>query len=320
MTATADAPSLLADLGATNVRFALTDGGDIESVRIMRCAGYPSLEQAISAYLDDVKPDRMPAAAAIAVASPVVGDRIEMTNLAWAFSISEMRRSLGLERFEVINDFTAVALSVPHLEPNDSVQVGGDRPVEGEAIAILGPGTGLGVSNLVPLAEGWRALPGEGGHVTMAPANPRETAVIAHLWRHYPHVSAERVISGMGLVNLYEALAAIDGVTDAPMRSPQDVTAAAATGADPHCIEAVAMFCAMLGTVAGNHALTVGARGGVFIGGGIVPRILDTFLASDFRRRFDAKGRLSDFVQPIPCYVITHALPALIGLRAALRT
>lgn len=318
MTADVSAPALLADLGATNVRFGLAGAGGITAVALMRCADHESLQAAIAAYLAQIRPPVLPKRAAIAIACPVLDDRVEMTNLPWAFSISELRAQFGFDRLEVVNDFLAVALAVPHLQAGDVVQVGGGAPIQGEAIAILGPGTGLGVSSLVPMHGRWRALPGEGGHVTMAPANDREAAVLAHLRRRFAHVSAERVISGMGLVNLYESLAAIDGVDDAPMRAPHEVSEAAVGGSDPHCAEAVQMFCAMLGTVAGNHALTVGARGGVYIGGGIVPRLLDTFLQSGFRQRFDHKGRLSDFVQPIPCYVITTKLPALLGLRSVL--
>lgn len=319
---TAASPILVADIGATNARFGLIDGRMVREARVLRCADYASIEDAATAYLSTVglaapgTPGR-PRRGAFAVAGPVTGDHIAMTNLVWQFSVGRVRDALGLEGLVVINDFTAVALSVPRLAEDDRRQVGEGTPQPGAVVAVLGPGSGLGVSGLVPGANGrWTALSGEGGHVTMAPISDRESAVLGQLRKGFDHVSAERVLSGPGLVNLYSALSILDGREPAAL-TPAQITDNALAGAEPHCVEAVEMFCAMLGTVAGNLALTLGARGGVYIAGGIVPRLGALFAHSRFRKRFAEKGRMRDFLAPIPTYVVTHELPAFLGLAEA---
>ncbi|SMH54297.1 glucokinase [Azospirillum agricola] len=319
----ATSPILVADIGGTNARFGLIDGRAIREVRILRVADYSSLEDAASAYLSAVglaetgAPGR-PRRGAFAVAGPVTGDRVAMTNLVWQFSIGRVRDALGLvEGLAVINDFTAVALSVPRLDSSDRRQVGDGAPQPGGVIAVLGPGSGLGVSGLVPGAGGrWSALSGEGGHVTMAPISDRESAVLGQLRKSFDHVSAERVLSGPGLVNLHAALSILDG-REPPALTPAQITESAVAGGNPHCVEAVEMFCAMLGTVAGNLALTLGARGGVYIAGGVVPKLGPLFTHSRFRKRFLEKGRMRDFLTPVPTYVVTHELPAFLGLAEA---
>jgi glucokinase len=307
--------SILADIGATNARFALSDADGIREPEIFRCADFPTLDAAMAAYLADAVPPEPPRRAAIAVAGPVTGDRVAMTNHAWSFSIAALKTVFGFEHLAVINDFTAVALAAPHLRPEDRRQIGGGAPAARDTIGLIGPGTGLGVSALAPAgATGWTALAGEGGHATMTTVTAREDAVIARLRQRFGHVSAERVLSGMGLVNLYETLALLSG-HDPENRDPASVSEGARAG-DPACIEALAMFSAMLGTVAGNLALTVGARGGVYIAGGVVAKLGTLFDDALFRQRFEAKGRLASFVCAIPTYLITHPLPAFLGLRA----
>ncbi|MCG5243010.1 glucokinase [Azospirillum doebereinerae] len=322
MTRDSASPILVADIGATNARFGLIDGRVIREVRILRCAEYPSLESAASAYLAAVglaetgTPGR-PRRGAFAVAGPVTGDHVAMTNLVWEFSTGRVRDALGLDGLAVINDFTAVALSVPRLDADDRRQVGEGAPRPGGVIAVLGPGSGLGMSGLIPGADGrWSALSGEGGHVTMAPISDRESAVLGQLRKRFQHVSAERVLSGPGLVNLFEALSILDGREPAAL-TPAQVTESAISAANPHCVEAAEMFCAMLGTVAGNLALTLGAHGGVYIAGGVVPKLGPLFTHSRFRKRFLEKGRMHDFLEPIPTYVVTHELPAFLGLAEA---
>lgn len=309
--------ALLADIGATNARFGLIGPDGLQHVRILRCADYPTLVSAARDYLDQTAGGVQPVEAAIAIAGPVTGDRIAMTNLVWTFSVEEARAQLGLAHLAVINDFTAVALAVPLLAADERRQIGPGRPEPDAPIGVIGPGTGLGVSGLVRIDTRWQALAGEGGHVTMAPIDERESAVLGHLRRTLGHVSAERVLSGQGLVNLYQALAALDGRT-VPARLPAEISRAALEGSDPVCVEALAMFCAMLGTVAGNLALTLGARGGVYIAGGIVPRLGSAFDRSAFRARFTDKGRMSDYLEPVPTYVITHQVPAFLGLKSLL--
>lgn len=308
----------VADIGATNARFGLLNAdGMLFDSKIHRCADYPTLEAAARAYLSAAPIVTPPEEAAFAIAGPVTGDRIDMTNHPWSFSVAQTREALALKRLEIVNDFTAVAMSVPFLGPAHRQQIGDGRPEPNSVIGIIGPGTGLGVSGLVPGVNGWSALSGEGGHVTMAPINDREIQVLGQLRKRFDHVSAERVLSGQGLVNLYESLSIVDNRE--PMNlQPADVTEAALGGTDDHCVEALEMFCAMLGSVAGNLALTLGSRGGVYIAGGIVPRLGTFFANSQFRRRFIEKGRMRDFLAPIPTYVVVHPLPAFLGLNGIL--
>ena len=311
------APALIADLGATNARFALVDEDGIDAPMALRCAAYPDLFSAASAYLEQVAPPVAPDRGAIAIACPISGDYVEMTNHAWSFSIAELTGKLGMRHLEVVNDFTAQALAIGHLTEADRHQIGPGEPEPGGAIAVLGPGTGLGVSGLIPAGDSWAPITGEGGHVTMSAVNDREGDVMRRLRMRFNHVSAERVLSGMGLTNLYETLAAIDGA-DVPQRDPREVSEAALAHAEEHAVEAVEMFCAMLGTVAGNLALTLGSTGGVYIAGGIAPKLGEMFLNSEFRERFEAKGRFRDYLAPIPTYLVTHPTPAFLGLRSIL--
>jgi glucokinase len=239
---------------------------------------------------------------------------VSMTNTPWQFSIEEVRVALGLETLLVVNDFAAVAHSLPYLSAADLVQVGGGHAAPGAAMALIGPGTGLGTSGLVPGNGEWIVLEAEGGHVTMAPADDRESAILARLRPRYGHVSGERVVSGQGLVNLYTALAELE---NRPVENlePPDITRKGTSGSCALCTEAVEVFCAMLGTLAGNIALTLGARGGVYIGGGIVPRFGEVFFKSRFRRRFEEKGRFQSYLAPVPAYLITADHPAFVGLQ-----
>jgi glucokinase len=243
-----------------------------------------------------------------------------MTNAAWAFSIEAVRREIGFDRFLVINDFTALALSLPALAPEDLRQIGGGQADPLAAVGLLGAGTGLGVSGLLRVDGGRRSIPleGEGGHVSLAADNEREGAVVEWLRRKYGHASAERALSGPGLVNVYEALCELDGM---PARAldAADVSSAGEAGTDAQCAEALDLFLAWLGSVAGNLALTLGARGGMYIGGGIVPRLGDRVEKSAFRERFIAKGRFRAYLDAIPTWVVdAKTSPALIGAARAL--
>ena len=312
-----DGSALIADIGGTHVRFALVRPGEAPTdTVVLRCGDYLGPAEAASAYLAAVTPGRMPKRAAFAVASPVAGDRVKFTNSTWDFSIATVGRALGFERFDVVNDFAAVALSVRHLDASDLIKLGGGEPVAVSPIAVLGPGTGLGVSALVPTLDGrWLALATEGGHVTMPAADDREAELLSWLRRHRGHMSAERVISGQGLVNLYEAIATVNGRQ--PVHTvPDAISQRALDNSCPVCREALDTFFAMLGTVAGNLALTLGALGGVFIAGGILPRMPQALAASAFRDRFEAKGRFRDYLAPIPVWLVCHPQPAFAGLAA----
>lgn len=319
-------PRLLGDIGGTHVRWAWQagPGGPIGQVEVSRCDEHPSLLESARAYLRQhgLPPARR---ACLGIATPVTGDAVRMTNHPWAFSIEALRQALGLERLLVLNDFAVLALSLPALGADELAPLGTPSATSPAAVAaaadapraLLGPGTGLGVSALLACRGGWSALAGEGGHVTLAPADDEDAEVLARLRRRFDHVSAERVLSGGGLVQLYEVAAAQAGQA-ADALTPAEVVRRARDAADAACARAVRLFAGFLGNVAGNLALTLGARGGVYIGGGVVPRMGEVFDAAHFRRRFESKGRFADYLAPVPTWLITAATPALTGAARAL--
>jgi glucokinase len=307
---------LIADIGGTNARFALLEGYDCKEELVLACADYPDLVAAVEDFLQKVGAQqgaRRPVEGSMAIAGPITGDVIRMTNHVWQWSAAQTRQRLKLDRLIFMNDFTALAMAVRHLPQEDLEAVGRGRPQANMPIAVLGPGTGLGVSGLVPYGEHFIPLQGEGGHVTLSVMNEREMAVLRQLHQRFSHVSAERVLSGPGLVNLYEALCAIDAHVPEQL-TPPEVTRRALEGSCRKCLEAVNMFCALLGTLAGNLCLTLGAFGGCYIGGGIVARFGKSFQISPFRDRFEDKGRYAEYLGSIPTYVIKTELPAFIGL------
>jgi glucokinase len=309
---------LVGDVGATNARFGLMSPQcALLHHRTFACEDHATIEDALVLYFGERGGLPTPRLGALAIASAITGDRIAMTNHPWSFSVAALCARLGFERLEVINDFTAVALALPRLGAADRVAIGGGSPAADAPLGVLGAGSGLGVSGLIPASAGWVPLTGEGGHVTMAPADERESAVIDHLRRQFDHVSAERLLSGPGLVNIYNSLCALAGV---PARdyTAAEITDPATGAADPLCRESTNLFCAMLGTVAGDLALTLGARGGIYIAGGIAPRLGRSFLASPFRERFEAKGRMRSYLAAIPTYLVVHPFPAFVGCAALL--
>jgi glucokinase len=308
---------LIADIGATNTRCALLDEkGQILAPETFRNDGFSGLEDVLRAYLANRRSADRPKRAALAVAAPILGDSVEMTNRGWAFSQAQLRRDFGLSILLVVNDFAAVAWALPALGRAQTVQIGGGSPAPQTPLAVLGPGSGLGVSSIIPALDGWALAHGEGGHVTLAAATDQEAAVIDLIRMGFGHCSAERLLSGPGLVNLYQTLGKLAGRGPATV-TPPDVTALAAKG-ESLAVQAQAMFFSLLGTVAGNLALTLGARGGVYIAGGIVPKLLEPFKTSQFRVRFEGKGRYRWYMERIPTYVITEEFPAFMGLRALL--
>ena len=304
---------LVGDVGGTNARFGLLRkaGEQPVSVRVYSCADFSTIADAVENYLSETGGQR-PKEAAIAVATAVTGDRIRMTNHVWQFSIEETRRALKLERLDVINDFTALALALPHLKAEEICKTGGGEAVMSAPVALLGAGTGLGVSGLIPGGDEWIPLQGEGGHASFSPVTGQEIEILRILRQRYQHVSAERLLSGPGLVNLYQAHAALERVP-AEAYSPADISRKGKEGQCALCAAALESFCAIMGTVAGNLVLTLGARGGVYIGGGIVPGLGRYFLDSRFRQRFEQKGRFSEYLAAIPSFVIVAKYPALIG-------
>jgi glucokinase len=314
---------ILADIGATNARFGMFREKRLaEKTHIFKCEDFLGFEDAYRAYIKLMKlDDEKVARAAVAIAGPVTGDLVRMTNHPWGFSRKAVKKELNLERFVVVNDFTAVALSLSELDAEDSIAIGENKKKSDFSfpVGVLGAGTGLGVSGLIPDGQGgFVPLSGEGGHVTLAPYNDREAELLAAMRGWFGHVSAERVLCGSGLVNLYKAIAQIDK-REVVYRKPEDITDAALRG-DEMSVETLNIFCAMLGTVAGNLALVLGARGGIYIAGGIVPKVLSFFRRSPFRDRFLAKGRFENYLSAIPTRVITHDLPAFLGLEAAFKS
>jgi glucokinase len=313
---------LLGDVGGTNARFAWQDdaGAPLRDIATLPTADHPTLADAITAYLQRLG-RAAPPWCAIGIANPITGDRIQMTNSHWAFSISAMRQALGFERLVVINDFTALALALPDLQASELRQLGGGAPVPGAPMALIGPGTGLGVSGLIAGdAPGrWLPLQGEGGHVTLAASTAREAAVLQVLRDEFGHASAERAISGQGLEALYAAVCKLDAVAGFVPLPAAEVSQRALAGRDAQCVEVLDLFCGFLGSVAGNLALTLGAVGGVYIGGGIVPRLGDAFTRSRFRAAFEDKGRFRGYLEGIPVFLIhTKVSPALLGAARAL--
>ena len=309
---------LIADIGGTNARFSLVEAGEIrpQLERTLPCADYGSLVDAVLAYLDDIS-QPMPDTASIAIATPVSDDRIRMTNHVWEFSVKETAKALGLRSLRVLNDFTALALALPHLKSNEYRQVGGGAAIEKQTMAVLGPGTGLGVSGAIYSQQGWLPLQGEGGHVAYGPLTDREEQVIRRIHETHSFIEAETLVSGPGLLLLYQSIARCDGAKPA-LSTPEQVVSSALNKSDAVAEESLAMFCSILGTIASNLALTLGARGGVYIGGGIVPKLGAYFDNSMFRSRFETTGRYNTYLSKIPTCVISAKYPALTGAAVAL--
>ncbi len=337
-------PQLVADIGGTNARFgwvaAVAPGSAVDAVTVahvatLAVADHDSPADAAAAYLQQLarrlgRAYTPPRAAAFAVATVVGGDEVALTNnQGWRFSRQATRRALALDELLLLNDFEALALSLPRLRPQQLRAIGtpigndgGSRAVGARAagplaMAVIGPGTGLGVAGIVPSPGGWVAVPGEGGHASLSAADDFESALLAAVRREHRHVSAERLLSGIGLPVLHQAVAAVLGRPDEPLGTEAIVERGVA-GHDALCGRTLDSFCALLGSFAGNVALVLGARGGVFVGGGIVPRLGERFFQSDFRARFEAKGRFEDYLRAVPTALITDTLVALTGAAMAL--
>src|SRR3984957_2632716 len=298
--------TLLGDIGATNARFCLLAHGTLGPVSNYEVARYARFPDVVADFLK-MHRDQMPVSdALLAVAGPVEDGRCKLTNCPWIIDADELRSKFRLAKVRVLNDFAATAYSLPSLAAVDLYALGGGRAVAGAPVAVLGPGTGLGVACLVPGAGDPAVIAGEGGHATIAGGCDREDAVIAHLRGRFGHLSAERIISGAGLENLYQAIAVLER-SEASLRAAAEITGAALDGSCQTAIAALQMFCGLLGSFAGNVALTFGARGGVIIAGGIAPRIVSFMASSKFRRRFEDKGRLRPYLEAVPSNVIVHS-------------
>lgn len=308
--------NFVADVGGTNIRLAQIENGKLTNIKKYLCSDHASITAAIQTYFAAF-PELKFSAGCLGVACPVNSDFISMTNNSWQFSITKLQESLGLQWLGVINDFTAVAHAVTVLNQQQKEQVGQGQAVAGDNIAVFGPGTGLGVKHLTMTEQGWLALDGEGGHVDFAPVDEEDLAIWRFLTAKYGHASAEEVMSGRGLLQIYQALAVQRGVT-AVFDDPADITDRALDGSCELSRATLQQFCRIMGSFAGNLALNMGTRGGVYIGGGIAPRFLNFLKDSDFRMRFEAKGRFRDYVASIPTFIITEPDHGLIGAMAYL--
>jgi glucokinase len=311
--------NIIADIGGTNMRVAQTDEqGGISNIEIYACADYPGLAEVLSDFMTRHQLHDKQINACLAIACPVDKDLIVMTNLPWQFSQQALKAQLQLHELVLINDFTAIAHAIPQLSSSQKVQIGSGQVIADKPISICGPGTGLGVANLVALNHGWLSLSGEGGHVDFAPVDQQEVAILNFLSTKYARVSYEQLLSGLGLEQIYQALSFIQNGVASELPA-KDITAKGLANSCDLCAETIAQFCRVLGSFAGNLALTLGSYGGVYIAGGIVPRFIEYFENSDFRTRFEAKGRMSGFNQPIATFVVIEEQPGLIGAAAYLR-
>ena len=306
----------VADVGGTNIRLATVADGKVTDICKMLCDDYHSIDAAIENYFSKY-PDRDYQYGCIGIACPVNQDKVTMTNHSWAFSKTELQRTLGLTHFSVINDFTAVAYSLPKLAGEQILQIGDGSPVESANIAVFGPGTGLGVEHLTKIETGWKTLDGEGGHVDFAPTSEAEIVVWRYLTKKLGRASAEDVLSGRGLTNIYNAFVE-DRKLPLEARTPAQITSAALDGSCYVCVETLSLFCRVMGSFAGNIAANLATHGGIFIGGGIASRFTEFLIHSEFRASFEAKGVVADYVKHIPTYVILEPDHGLIGAYAYL--
>ncbi len=321
---TTTAINLVADIGGTNIRLATTDKlNNINDIETYQCQDFPHLSNVIYQYLNDKKLLNSQVNACLAIACPVDDDAISMTNLPWQFSQKQLKQDLKLHSLTLINDYTAIGMAIPLLNDQQKVKIGGGNAVPKKPIAVCGPGTGLGVANLVNIDDHWHCLGGEGGHTDFAPVDELDIQIFQQLKRSKKRISYEQLISGYGIEQIYQALVAINQEdenistsVDFVKLSAKEISSKAISGSCPTCFQALSQFCKILGSFSGNLALTTGSVGGVYIAGGIVPRFVEFFRDSGFRERFETKGRMSYLNQDTPTYVITESQPGLLGAAA----
>ena len=316
-------PILVADVGGTNARFALITGFNedtnqfiIEHINIFPSANFGSLESALEQYLQTVS-HITPKRACLAVAGPIKAGQVHLTNLGWHFSVSEFKAHFNLLQLEVINDFAAFAYAAPYLDPTQNVIVKAGQADDNANIGVIGPGTGFGAACLVRTSQSTAVLSSEGGHISLAPVNELDTLLLNELRKDHPHVSIETVFSGPGITHLYKAMSAVKGVTAKNLDAAQ-ISSLANSGECDVCDATLNQFCDWIGSVAGDLAVVYGALGGLFIGGGILPRMQARLLESRFVERFSQKGIMSQYAGQIPVILVTQDNIPLIGAAACL--
>ena len=310
--------SVVADVGGTNIRLAVCDvkTGELSQLNEFACAEFITLEVALTQYFEILQGEVKHLC--IGIACPVENDHVVMTNLSWDFSKQALKERLKLASLYVINDYTAISLAVPFLSSVEKIQVGGGECKENAVTAIFGPGTGLGVSHIIKSADKWISLDGEGGHVSFAANTPVQADILCLLQAKFGHVSAERILSGQGLVNLYQSLCALSK-REVKFEQPNEVSKAALDESCDLARRSLDVFCQVMGSFAGNLALNLACTGGVYIAGGIVPRFAELFQSSEFRHFFEDKGRFKAYLSSIPTFLITHNNPGLLGASVYLR-
>ncbi len=327
--------NLIADIGGTNIRIAQaasisdasnSDEIEINNIETYQCKAFSSLAEVLTHYIEVKGLNNCVINACFAIACPVDNDLISMTNLPWQFSQKELKQALKLNTLSFINDYTAIAMAIPLLSDDQKVKIGGGSSVAGKPISVCGPGTGLGVANLIPVTiagkSQWQCISGEGGHIDFAAVNDTEQQVLNFIQTIKKRVSYEQLLSGYGLEQIYQALLFINqGIEITTVKDKllaKEITEKAINGTCKVCEQTLTLFCDVLGSFAGNLALIMNSQGGVYIAGGIVPRFIDYLKASEFRARFEAKGRLAYITEQAPTYVITEQQPGLLGAAACL--
>ncbi|QIB65466.1 glucokinase [Kineobactrum salinum] len=306
-------PRMVADVGGTNTRLALFDpaDGQLHALHSYPNSDFASFEEVVASWLATLG-EPAPATACVAVAAPPAGDRVVMSNVSWSFSCRELAGRFGFGQFRAINDFEAIAHALPHLLPADRVTLHPGGGSNGSRLATMGPGTGLGGALLQRCSRQWQAIACEPGYMDLAPASPEEARLWSLLLQQYPRVYAELLVSGPGLQRLYRGLATLGGTTPESLAAAE-ITQRALQGTDPVCVRALEYFCALLGAACSNFVLANGSYGGLYLAGGILPRLLPLLQCSDFHRRFVERDPLRAQLASIPVFVITHTQPGLLG-------
>lgn len=304
--------SVVVDVGGTNIRLAVADidSGELSSIREYPCAQFITLDAALAQYFATLS--ETVSHLCIAIACPVQDDKVQMMNLNWQFSQQQLKDKFNLTELYLLNDYTAIALAVPSLKAEQMIKIGAGEIVEDAPKAIFGAGTGLGVAHLIKTDSKWQTLEGEGGHSSFAPNNSEQTDVLLLLQQQFGHVSTERLLSGQGLVNIYHALCRSSG-KQPEYFEPQQVSDAALKDECELALQTLQIFCQVMGGFAGNLALNLDCKGGVYIAGGVAPRFIEFIKSSEFRDYFEDKGRMKPYLQTIPTYLITHSNPGLLG-------
>ncbi len=312
-------PYIVADIGGTNSRFGLVTERNEDGYRIIEQQKYPSIqfsgiEQATQHYIESLHGKKY-TGACLAVAGPIAGDSVCLTNLNWHFSTSQVQKDLELPALEVINDFAAYAYAAPLVKPEHLLVLNQGKPVENSPIAVMGPGTGFGVASIITSGGVSGVIPAEGGHMTIAAKSALQSAVIEALSKDFSHVCVETILSGPGLRNLYKALNQVEGLSMPQLRAYQ-ITEQAFSDNQSLAYRTLRLFCLWLGQVTGDLALNLGARGGIYLGGGILLRLTSFLSDSDFIKGFTDKGKVQSYLEDIPVKLITEGNSALHGAAA----